>query len=84
MTRAALLVPGVRTLAACSGGGKAEPAPPLDTEAPTTRVEPTPITANDGVTSVLSTGMTGVLGIIPRPDSFPYDVDEVETVGTGR
>jgi hypothetical protein len=63
---------------------KPSPPPPLDTEAPTTRVEPTPITANDGVTSVLSTGMTGVLGIIPRPDSFPYDVDEVETVGTGR
>lgn len=45
---------------------------------------PLTITANYDVTYVLSNGVTGGLGIIARPDSFPYDVDEIQTVGTGR
>lgn len=45
---------------------------------------PMTITANYDVTYVLSNGTADGLGIISREDGFPYDVDEIQTVGTGR
>ena len=45
---------------------------------------PLTITANYDVTYALSDGTSGGFGIIPRADDFPYDVDEIQTVGSDR
>lgn len=45
---------------------------------------PMTITANYTVDYVLSNGVSDSLGVIPRDDAFPYEVDEIQTIGTGR
>ncbi len=44
---------------------------------------PMTITSNYDVTYILSNGTADGLGNIPRQELFPYDVDEIQTVGTG-
>lgn len=45
---------------------------------------PLTITANYEATYTLSNGVSDSFGVIPRPDGFPYDVDEIQTVGSDR
>ena len=82
MTRAVLLAAGLLTLAACSSGGNAEPPPPLDTEAPTTTVEPAPTTEapTPTTTSTTSTETTTSVTSLEAPSTDPVATVDPEVV----
>ena len=74
MNRAALLVAGLLTFAACSSGGEAEPPPPLDTEAPSTTVEPPPTTEAPATTTTSTTvAETTTTASTEPPVTVPID-----------